>query len=69
MADGPAALLPNGHVLVTASPGLFNAPLYMFEFDGKDLLPVATPPGGVYDSSYNTSLLVLPHRGALLHGT
>jgi hypothetical protein len=64
-ADGPAALLPNGHVLVTASPGIYNAPLFMYEFDGKSLTQVATPPNGVNDSSYNTSLLVLP-TGELL---
>ena len=45
VADGPAALLPNGHVLVSASPGLFNAPLYLFDFDGQSLTQVATPPG------------------------
>ncbi len=65
VADGPAALLPNGHVLVSASPGIYNAPLYMFEFDGKSLTQVTPPPGGVYDSSYNTNLLVLP-TGELL---
>jgi hypothetical protein len=59
-ADGPAALLPNGHGIVTASWGIFNTPLHMFDFDGRKLTEIATPPGGVYDSSYNTTLLVLP---------
>ena len=60
VADGPAAILPNGHVLVSASPGLYNAPLYLYDFDGKSLTQVTAPPGGIYDSSYNTSMLVLP---------
>jgi hypothetical protein len=59
-ADGPAALLPNGHVLVTSSWGIFNGPLHMFDFDGSRLTEITTPPGGAYDSSYNTTLLVLP---------
>jgi hypothetical protein len=60
VADGPAAILPNGHVLVSASPGIFNAPLYVFEFDGQSLHQVTAPPGGIYDSSFNTNMLVLP---------
>ncbi|MGH7295376.1 MAG: hypothetical protein ACRELB_10605 [Polyangiaceae bacterium] len=59
-ADGPAALLPNGHALVASSWGVFNWPLHMFDFDGRNLTEIATPPGGVWDSSYNTTLLVLP---------
>jgi hypothetical protein len=59
-ADGPAVLLPNGHALVTASPGVYDSPLYMFDFDGRTLTQVAVPPDGVNDSSYNTTLLILP---------
>ena len=43
-ADGPAVLLPNGHVLVTASPGVYKAPLHMFDFDGRALTEIAAPP-------------------------
>jgi hypothetical protein len=59
-ADGPAVLLPNGHALVTASPGVYDTPLYMYEFDGRQLTEVPVPPDGPYDSSYNTTFLILP---------
>ncbi len=60
IADGPAALLPNGHVLVNASPGIFNTPSYFFEWDGERLVPVPAPPNAVNDSSYVANMLVLP---------
>jgi hypothetical protein len=60
IADGPAALLPNGNVLVDTSPGLFNAPTYFFEFDGNNLQPVPGPPNAPSDSSYFGNMLVLP---------
>ena len=59
-ADGPAALLPNGHVLLATSPGLFQTPAHMVEFDGTSLTEVATPAAGIYDSSYNINFLLLP---------
>lgn len=59
-ADGPAALLPNGHVLLAASAGLFNTPAHMVEFDGTSLTEVAAPADSIYDSSYNINFLLLP---------
>lgn len=59
-ADGPAALLPNGHVLVAASWGLFNTPAHFLEFDGTSLTEVAAPADSTYDSSYNINFLLLP---------
>jgi hypothetical protein len=59
-ADGPAALLPNGNVLVAASAGLFNTPAHMVEFDGTSLTEVAAPADSIYDSSYNINFLLLP---------
>jgi len=59
-ADGPAALLPNGHVLLAASAGLFNTPAHMVEFDGTNLTEVAAPADSIYDSSYNINFLLLP---------
>ena len=44
IADGPAALLPDGNVLIDTSPGFGNAPTYFFEFDGTKLKPVPGPP-------------------------
>lgn len=59
-ADGPAALLPNGNVLLAVSAGLFNTPAHFYEFDGHALHAVATPADAEFDSSYNINLLVLP---------
>jgi hypothetical protein len=60
IADGPAALLPNGHVLVDSSPGFFNSPSSFFEFDGANLVPVANPPNASTTPSFIGSMLVLP---------
>lgn len=59
-ADGPAALLPCGNVLVTASPGVFDVPAHYFEFDGSQLTEVVAPPNAGFDSSFNQNMLVLP---------
>ena len=59
-ADGPAALLPDGNVLLAASPGVFNTGVQMFEFDGKKLNPAPAFPQAASDSSYYLRLLVLP---------
>ncbi len=64
-ADGPAVLFPNGHVLVTASPDVYETPLHMFDFDGASMTEVAVPPQAPYDSSYNTSFLLLPNGQVL----
>ena len=47
--DAPAALLPNGHVIVTASPvtaggGSFESPTYFFEYNGTTMPQIAAPP-------------------------
>ena len=66
IADGPAALLPNGNVLVDSSPGIFNTPTFFFEFDGSTLNPVAGPPNASIDSSFFGNMLVLPTGQVLL---
>jgi hypothetical protein len=66
IADGPAALLPNGNVLVDSSPGIFNTPTFFFEFDGSALNPVAGPPNASIDSSFFGNMLVLPTGQVLL---
>lgn len=60
-ADGPAVLVPSGHALITASPGVYNTPLYIFEFDGLTLKQIGVPPQAPNDSSYNTTFLPLPN--------
>ena len=61
VADGPAALLPNGNVLVQASPGIFNLGSKFLEWNGSTFTNVT---GGNTDapnvSSYFGNMLVLP---------
>jgi hypothetical protein len=61
-ADGPAALLPNGHVLVMASN--INPcnipPSDFFEFNGTTLNPVVKPPNASNEVSFDGRMLVLP---------
>lgn len=59
-ADGPAALLPSGHVLVMASPGVFQTPSHFFVFDGTTLTQVADTPNAASLASYQGFMLVLP---------
>ncbi len=60
VADGPAALLPNGNVLVVTSPGIFNASSQFFEFDGTNLNLEPATPNSPNFSSYEGRMLVLP---------
>lgn len=70
-AQGPAALLPNGNVLIAASPFQQNLPnnppLFFFEFDGKTFIPEpAFPPRSDTTSSSFGNMLVLP-TGQILY--
>ncbi|HEY8088068.1 MAG TPA: kelch repeat-containing protein [Polyangiaceae bacterium] len=59
-ADGPAALMPNGHVMFVASPGDYQPGAVFLDFDGTT---VTTLPGTLFapqDSSFNIFLMVLP---------
>jgi hypothetical protein len=60
IADGPAALLPNGNVLCAASPGIFRNPTHFFEFDGSNLTEVPATPNAPGESSFEGRMLVLP---------
>jgi hypothetical protein len=60
IADGPAALLPNGNVLCMTSPGVFKAGVHFFEWDGTTFTEVAKTPNSPSDSSYYGRMLVLP---------
>ena len=64
VVDGPAALLPNGKVLVQAAPigscGTFPAGSKFFEFDGTSLNAVANPPRASVDPSFVGRMLILP---------
>ncbi|HZS26716.1 MAG TPA: hypothetical protein VFB76_05770 [Candidatus Angelobacter sp.] len=62
VVDGPAALLPNGNVLVDAAPIGCNFPTgsRFFEFNGTSLTEVARPPRASVDPSFVGRMLVLP---------
>jgi hypothetical protein len=63
-ADAPSSLLPDGQVMVVASPSTrsncYQPPSTFYRFNGKKLKSIATPPNAPNDSSYNVRLLVLP---------
>ena len=60
IADGPAALEPNGKVLMMASPLIFNTPSTFFEWDGSSLTVAPPAPNAGNDSSYYGNMMVLP---------
>jgi len=60
MADAPAAILPDGNVLCDMSPGIFNAPVSFYEFDGTQFNQVPNPPNLGQNTSYVGRMLVLP---------
>ncbi|HEX3760158.1 MAG TPA: kelch repeat-containing protein [Kofleriaceae bacterium] len=66
IADGPAALEPNGKVVMMASPGVFNTPSTFLEWDGTALSEIPGPPNAPFDSSFFGSMLVLPTGQILL---
>ena len=65
ISDGPAALEPNGNVLMMASP-TFNTPAQFFEWNGRSLSPTANTPNAPNDQSYYGNMLVLPTGQILL---
>jgi hypothetical protein len=60
IADGPAALLTDGNVLVDSSPGIFGTGSVFFEWDGTTLNPTSGPPNASIDSSYVANMVCLP---------
>jgi len=60
IADGPAAVLPNGNALFDASPGVFQTGSKFFEWDGTAMHSVPAPPNAAIDSSYVGNMVVLP---------
>jgi hypothetical protein len=60
IADGPAALEPNGKVLMFASPAFGAPPGAFFEWDGKNITAVPGTPNTPVDGSFVGNMLVLP---------
>ena len=66
IADGPAALLPNGNVLCMTSPGVFKPDVHFFEWNGASFTEVAKTPNSPSNTSYYGRMLVLPTGQILL---
>ena len=60
IADGPAAVLPNGNALFDTSPGVFQTGSKFFEWDGSAMHATNAPPNAPVDSSYVGNMVVLP---------
>lgn len=65
IADGPSTVLPNGNVLMAASPGVYSTPAQFLIFNGKKITEIANPATVVNDSSYNIRTLLLPNGQVL----
>jgi hypothetical protein len=65
VADGPAAVLPSGHVLCAAGPGAYAPGVEFFEFDGTNMTQVPGTVNAMYDPSYQLFFVLLP-TGELL---
>ncbi len=64
-SDAPSSLLPNGQVMIAASPvtfgsGCYQPPSTFYRFTGRKLKSIVAPPNAPNDASYNVRLLVLP---------
>jgi hypothetical protein len=66
ISDGPAALLPNGHVLIMAAPGIFGNGVQFFEWTGTKFISAPNIAGASNIPSYVGDMLVLPTGHILL---
>jgi hypothetical protein len=60
IADGPAAVLPDGNVLIAASPGVYHPPTSFFEYNGTAFVDAPSTKNAGSDPSYAGRFLVLP---------
>jgi hypothetical protein len=66
IADGPASLLPDGNVLIMASPGVFNNGVKFFEWNGTKFINAPDITGAADIPSFVGAMLVLPTGQVLL---
>lgn len=59
-ADGPAAELPDGNIIIPASPGVFQGVITMFIFDGTTFTQAPDTNSSRSLQSWQTRMLVLP---------
>lgn len=67
IADGPAAVLPDGNVLVETNKGYGNTPVTFYEYNGKKFLKVSTPPGYAGNSEGGRMLVTADGTVLLTH--
>jgi hypothetical protein len=60
IADGPAALLTSGNVLMATSPGVYLNGIKFFEWNGTALVSVPDVPNAPSEPSYVGRMLILP---------
>lgn len=60
IADGPAALLPDGNVLLDTAPGIFGSGTKFYEWDGASMNLTADIPNASIDPSYYGNMVCLP---------
>jgi hypothetical protein len=60
MADAPCGVLPNGTILVAASPGIFQRPVTFFTFDGTTFTQAPPTQTSASLTSYQERFLLLP---------
>jgi hypothetical protein len=60
VADGPAALLPDGNVLLDTSPGFDSLGVQFYEWDGAAFNAVPSLPDAAKTTSYYGNMLCLP---------
>jgi hypothetical protein len=59
-ADAPASILPNGYVLLAASPGLFAAPTHFWIYNGVSVTQTGDTANAASDPSFVGRMLLLP---------
>ncbi len=64
-ADGPAALLPDGNILLPASPGVFQGSITFFIFDGITFTQAPATQSSPSLQSWQTRMLILPSGQAM----
>jgi len=64
IADGPAAILPDGNVLVETNKGYGNSPVTFYEFNGSKFLNIPQPPG--YSGNSEGGRMLATEDGTIL---
>lgn len=65
MADAPAAILPDGNVLIDTNPGWGNSPSTFYEFDGSSFTNVGAP-SGINPSNTEGGRMLVTSTGSIM---